>query len=183
VHVITSFPRADAGRGHRRLRASDLRARGLAGSPGALGPERISRIPDGRVVITLDATGDLRGHLTLNLTRGEDGKLRGSWAFVVAYLQDLTPDGRISLPAPPPLDEHGSHAEHREYATFVREGTIQGTVADVALRIGADGHPQGLELADLVVVNGSMTFAGAAGTGRLAFVAGETPKTTFILTF
>jgi hypothetical protein len=150
---------------------------------GTLRDARVSQTPDGRIVITLDAEGDLRGHITLNLTAREDGKLAGTWAFVVAYLQDLTPDGRIAIPTPPPLEEHESHAEHREYAKFVREGTIQGTVADVALRIGADGNPQGLELADLVVLNGSMTLAGAAGSGRLAFVAGETPKTTFILTF
>jgi hypothetical protein len=166
-----------------RVVTQDRPARSARTYLGTLAEPRVSTTEDGRTVISLDAAGDLRGHLTLNLTRREDGSLTGDWAFVVAYLQDLTADGSITLPTPAPLAEHEHHAEHREYAKFVREGTVQGTVESVTLRTGPDGRPLGLELADLNVTAGSMNFAGAAGTGRLTFVVGDAPKTTFTLTF
>jgi hypothetical protein len=131
-----------------------------------LSAPRPSVLPDGRTVISMDATvGDLRGLLTLTLAGDA-----GTWAFSATYLEDLRADG-----TPIPASDHFAHDHddpstpgvHREFAHIRRDGVITGTVTSAVLQRTADGVVTGIETADLLVTGGSRTFTARTGSGRI----------------
>ena len=136
----------------------------------------------GRVVVTLDARGDLRGLVTLTLTVSPDGTVtRGDWALVASHIEDLNPDGSVAARteghdegdrAEPvdespdtPVEEHhdeSSDAPHQEFIRFVNIGTLGGDVVGGFVGTGTDG---GLALVNLQLrlTNATLTFASASG--------------------
>jgi hypothetical protein len=140
---------------------------------GTLSQARLSQMPDGHTVVSFDVAGDLRGVLTLNLTGGDGSGLSGTWAMKVAYLQDLNPDGSpASVPQPEPGPDE-DHALHREYVKLMNDGSLQGTVSGVAIRLDDAANVIGVD--GLVVVTaGSVKYAGAQGTGSFS-MSGTTP--------
>jgi hypothetical protein len=143
----------------------------VRGYLGTLANGRGSTTDEGRVVLTLEAAGDLRGLITVTLSRGADDTLSGTWAMTVAYVQDLTADGSIALDVPH-MEPHEDHAEHREYMKFMRDGSLQGTISGAALRFDERGRPCGLDRAELLVSAGSVKYAGARGNGSITFSTG-----------
>lgn len=146
---------------------------------------RVSTLADGRIVISMNAAGDLRGLMTLTLDPNGAGSYTGRWALVVGFLQDLNPDGTVAT-APPEIHEDPTqHAQHREYARIVRRGTLTGDVSQATLRVADDGRLAGVQFAQLTVASGSMTFAGASGYGTMAafYNAGAFAGSSLTLTF
>jgi hypothetical protein len=122
---------------------------------------RVSNVSAARVVVTMEASGDLRGLLTLTLDR-VDGHLAGEWALVVRYLQDFDDDGNPTAP-----DFDHSDGEPHEHFQLVDKGTLSGPIADGALATDAEGTITGVTV-QLGVSEGSLTFQGAAGSGWAA---------------
>ena len=144
---------------------------------------RASVLPDGQIVISMDAAkGDLRGLLTVTLSA--DGA--GVWAFAANYIEDLRADG-----TPIAATDHFQHNHddpstpelHREYAQFRRDGAIAGTVTGATLLRAEDGSVTGIRAAELHVSGGSRTFKGATGSGRIGPWASLPGALTLYLSF
>ncbi len=123
----------------------------------ALRGARVSVVSPTRVVVSMEAQGDLRGELTLTLDAA-DGHLAGEWALVVRYLQDVDANG---LPAIPDFDE--TNGEPKEHFVLVDKGTLSGAVTGGVLTL-QDGTVTGVESIDLSVSSGSLTFDGVSGS-------------------
>jgi hypothetical protein len=152
---------------------------------GTLVAPRVTGDADGRIVISMEAKGDLRGMITFELEPdGASGALKGKWALVVAYAQDLNADGSIAAIVDPHEEEpgHNDPEHHREYVRFVREGTVFGDITSATLR-AADGGIAGIDVAQLLVSSGSMTFASATGAGLVTISPADATVTSITLNF
>jgi hypothetical protein len=140
---------------------------------------RVSTLSEGRLVVSMEAQGDLPGLVTLTLNPDGAGGYTGQWAHVVAFLEDLNADG-TSAPTEHAPDVHEMllhepvlHEQHREFTRPVRRGTISGAVVAATVRTDANGTITGVNFAQLTVAAGSLTFHGAAGTGFVATVVSD----------
>jgi hypothetical protein len=123
---------------------------------------QVSRGPDGRVVITSDASGDLRGAFTLSVTSvAPDGSIRGEWALVNSYIEDLLGAGHSES------DGHEEHDEgHFVGEVLVNRGTLNGEVTGGTLTFDSGGRVASASSVQLTVTLGSLTFSGIqSGTG------------------
>jgi hypothetical protein len=144
-----------------------------------------ARVSDsaGRLVIAMNARGDLRGLVTLTLSVGPDGTITsGDWALVVSHLEDLNPDGTVAVvneeephehseePSDGPLEEHhdeSSGGEHHEFIRFVNKGTLGGDITGGFVGTGADGA-LALVNVQLQLTGATLTFAStSSGTGSI----------------
>jgi hypothetical protein len=126
----------------------------------------VDTLPDGEVVLTLDAAGDLRGLITLKL-RQFGGGYTGEWAFTVAHADLRDPandaDGEV--------DHHddAEHLEdesvpHKDFLRLVQRGALQGAVT--AASISSDNGVLTDISATLTVVSGAKEFDGVTGSGQ-----------------
>ena len=115
---------------------------------------------DGRLVITLQAKGDLPGVLTIVVLTNADGTIRsGEWALNVSYTAPLHPN------APP--DPNSSDPDSAQGEQLVQRGTLTGTIegGSVVLNGSAVAGVNGLLLQ---VASGSMEFSAVnAGSGQV----------------
>ena len=111
-----------------------------------------------QTVITMQATGDLPGLLTLTLNHdaGSTAVTTATWALAVAYAQ------YSALPAGTTTDDPDAQP-----MTLVNEGTLGGTLSGGTLVLDANGAVVGLSGAQLFIVSGSLQFDGAAGGGSM----------------
>jgi len=153
---------------------------------------RVSELPDGRVVISMAARGDLPGQLTLTLERAADpGTISGGeWALVVTRVIDDGDDddghGRGSGDHARRDDEreererggspHDDTAPHQELIRIVDLGTLAGRVIGGRLRAARRGGLWALEDVVLEVDSGSLELQGLSGEGSLAARALTTPE-------
>jgi hypothetical protein len=110
----------------------------------------------GRVVVTLMATGDLSGVVTLALERGAAGAVTGGeWAINVSYTE-LVP----AVPtAAPSSDPDGGER-------LVQKGAIKGSIAGGTLTLNADGTLASLNDVVLTVSSGTLEYQSAtSGSG------------------
>jgi surface antigen len=146
-----------------------------------LSTPRATRDPNGHVVVSMEATGDLKGMITFELDPdGDAGAYSGKWAMVVAYVQDVNPDGTISTA--PLVEEHGG-PEPPEYIRFVRDGSVFGAITNATVRTTADGAIDGVAFAQLIVASGSLKFAAATGNGSVTTAPTDPVITTLSLNF
>ncbi|HEY7789969.1 MAG TPA: hypothetical protein VIC33_05625 [Vicinamibacterales bacterium] len=140
--------------------ASTTSARAQSAGPQAytstLSHARVSLAAGNHVVITMQATGDLPGLLTLTLDEdpATGSFTKGSWALAVSYAEYLPITGTA------PSDD--PDAQPLEY---VNKGTLGGTLTGVTLQIDSNGQLVGLSGVQLSIVSGSLQFDGATGTG------------------
>ena len=135
---------------------------------GTVTSPRVSTDERGHVVVSLEATGELRGTITIELDPDGSGGFSGKWAMAVAYTMSTDADGHEVAPVEQHEEEGPADPEHhREYIRFVNDGTINGTVQSASLKYGEDGSIIGISAAQLVVESGSVTFAGATGGGEI----------------
>lgn len=132
---------------------------------------RVSTPADGRLVINLEAAGDLPGLLTLNLHVDGDGSLRGDWALVVRTVDTTDPATGEEPPAAGAHqhegdegDHEGEPAPHRDFVRIVDRGTMAGTIDGATVALGADGTLTDLSAA-LTILQGSLEFEVASGSG------------------
>ena len=130
---------------------------------------RLDMMDDGRIVVSFDASGAVRGLLTLQIQRGDEA-VRGQWVLVSRYLQDLTPEGEVDERAQDvraALPGHELHLLHREYITIRERGTLGGSIAGGALDFDVDGRLRSIGSLELQVDGGSLEFAGQTGSASL----------------
>ena len=128
---------------------------------------QVSESGPGKVVVTLEAKGDLRGLVTFTVDTSGNEITGGEWAFVVRYVEYLDHHGQ---PIPEGQEEsvHNESEPHAERPRFIDKGTLAGTVRGGALSRGADGTIVGIDSLLLSIESGSLTFEGAAGDGSSA---------------
>jgi hypothetical protein len=132
-----------------------------------LSAPRVDVTDAGKTVISLTASGNLKGVVTFQLHRGADGTLTGDWAFTVAHVDNTDPaTGRE--PDPEAGHDHGDgehHHPHRDYVTMVHRGALAGTITGAELTFDSDGALASLS-ASLTIAQGSSEFEGATGSGQ-----------------
>lgn len=142
--------------------------------PTTFGAPRVDRLADGKVVINIDTVGELRGLLTLNLAPDEAGMMVGEWILAVRYVDNTDPATGLEPVAHAHAHAHDAEevtaetAEaaggHRDYVRLVDKGVLGGTVDAAALDLDADGMLIDFRAA-LKITVGTLTYAGATGTG------------------
>jgi hypothetical protein len=135
-----------------------------------LARSRVAMLERGRIVASFDATGDIKGMLTVTIDRGVGAALGGEWVLVSRYLRDLTPEGEpdeqaVERRAALPGEE--LHRLHKEYIEIRERGTLRGSISGGALVFDVDGRLTGIEGLQLAIQGGSIEFKGAAGSGTL----------------
>ena len=131
-----------------------------------LSAARVDALDDGDVVVTLTATGELKGLVTFKLRRAADGSVNGDWAFTVAHVDGADPATGIE-----PEPEHHHHGDgehdhpHRDYVTMVHRGSLAGTITTAQLSFDSAGGLAEMS-ASLTVAQGSSEFEGATGSGQ-----------------
>lgn len=130
---------------------------------------QVSQIAPGKVVVTLEAKGDLRGLVTLTVNTAGNEIVGGEWAFVVRYVEYLDQHG---LPIAEGQEEHvhNESEPHGERLRFIDKGTLAGTVRGGTFSRGADGAIVGVDSVLLSIESGSLTFEGAIGDGSSAAI-------------
>jgi hypothetical protein len=99
-----------------------------------------------RLIVVMDAKGDLPGALTLRLERDASGSTvtGGEWALVVAYTEEI----QLS-----PGEGDGDAGE-----SLVQKGTLKGTISGGQITLNADGSPASVNSLQLAVSGGSMSY-------------------------
>jgi hypothetical protein len=133
-------------------------------------------MPDGKVVVTLVATGDLTGLLTLQFTPGASGGYDGEWAISVQHA-DHTDPATGAEPVQQPHDDTGNPDDHphQDFTRLVQRGSLSGSISGALVTFNADGALTGFT-APLTISKGFKEFAGVTGSG-------EATLTTFTFTF
>ena len=138
------------------LHRSDL---GVTGADG---------LPNGDVVISLAATGELRGLITLIL-HPSNGGYTGEWAFTVAHADTTDPATGLD----PELEDAEHHEDsgadpeatpHKGFLQIIQRGTLQGAVSGASFAVDANGVLTDLS-ASLSIDRGGKEFDGATGSG------------------
>jgi hypothetical protein len=124
---------------------------------------RVSTLGGGAYVVTLEAAGDIRGLLTLDLKSNGATVTAGEWVLVSRYLQD-TITGSEELG---PTGEHDGIV-HEERIAFRERGTLRGSISGGGLSFDSEGRLAGIDGLKLAVVGGDIEFAGAAGTASVS---------------
>lgn len=149
--------------------------------PTTLSNARVDVLPDGKVVINFDTSGEYRGLLTFNIS-GDGAGLTGDWMLSVRYTDNTDPATGVE-----PAGDHshetaaaheraatenldGNHP-HRDYVRFVDRGVIGGTIDAASLDFDADGKLIDFR-AQLRITIGTLTFDGATGTGLAELTRG-----------
>jgi hypothetical protein len=135
---------------------------------------RVDPLDTGETVVSMMASGDLKGVVTFKLRRTAEGGVSGEWAFTVAHVDNTDPaTGRE--PEAEHHHEHGDgHGErahpHRDYVTMVHRGALAGTVTGAELTFDSAGALATMS-ASLTIAQGSSEFAGATGSGQATLTA------------
>jgi len=127
---------------------------------------RLDMLADGRAVVSFNASGAIRGLLTLQIARDGDA-VRGEWALVSRFLQDLTPEGEVDERAQDvraALPGKELHLLHKEYIRIVNRGSMNGSIEGGALDFDVDGSLRSIGALKLAVAAGSGEFAGRKDT-------------------
>jgi hypothetical protein len=125
-----------------------------------LGLASQSHDDQGRLVITMQANGDLPGVLTLVVSTNPDGTIsKGEWALNVSYTAPLHPD---AAPVPDSPDPDSAVGEQ-----LIQRGVITGTIEGGTVAFNGDQVTSVTSLL-LSVGSGSMQFASVnAGSGQV----------------
>ena len=131
---------------------------------------RVDVLANGELVVTLTASGELKGLITFKLRRTADGAVNGDWAFTLAHVDNADPATGIE---PEHEDEHegGDHEHpHRDYVTMVHRGSLAGTISNAQLSFDSAGGLSTMS-ASLTIARGSSEFEGATGSGQATLSA------------
>lgn len=126
---------------------------------------QVSALPNGKVVVTMEAKGDLRGLLTLTLDTAGNQITGGEWVLVSRYVEYLDEDGHVLTLEEEAEHPHSETEPHSERLRFVDKGSVSGAVVSGQLAKDANGATTGVDSVGLSLDAGSLTFAGASGTG------------------
>lgn len=131
-----------------------------------LSAPRVDITESGQTVISLTASGELKGVVTLQLHRAADGSLSGEWAFTVAHVDNTDPATGLE---PEEGHEHAEdgheHGPHRDHVTMVHRGALAGTITGANLSFDSAGALSSFS-ASLTIAQGSSEFDGATGSGQ-----------------
>ena len=121
-------------------------------------------LPNGDVVVSFVAGGDLRGHITLTLHPYANG-YTGEWAFTVAHADNTDPATGIDPELEVHHDGDGDAEPHKGFLRLIEQGSLQGTVSTATLTRDDEGGLTDLS-ATLSIDGGVKEFDGAKGSGQ-----------------
>lgn len=114
---------------------------------------QVSYLKNNQIVVVMEASGDLRGALTLRLERDEAGQIKtGYWALVVSYIEDVEVEGDE--------DHHnGEEGEpHPGGERLIEKGALSGSVSSGTLNIDTDGKVRSISNLQLSLEKGSLIY-------------------------
>jgi hypothetical protein len=120
-----------------------------------LSTAQVSTGDNGRLVVSMDAKGDLPGSFTLTLDRSPDGKTitGGYWALVVSHTK--------LIPMAPGEGDGDGYNEVLEQI-----GTLSGNISGGTITTDAAGNIASLDSVNLVINQGSVAYDGTTeGSG------------------
>lgn len=132
----------------------------------ALGSPRVDLLDGGNAVLTFDVAGDLPGILTMQLVPATAGDYTGTWAFMIAGVDNTDPATGVE-PAP------GAHGDstptegghHQDFVRLVHRGDLSGKVTSASFLY--DGATVADLAAALSIARGGLEFAGLTGSGAM----------------
>jgi hypothetical protein len=128
-------------------------AQSLTAHNSTLQRARFDDLGGGRIRVSMEATGDTRGDMTLILDYAADGTVTGgTWSQVCSYAEDA---GGI--------DEDGDSRG----VNFVDKGTLSGTIVAGSLNLNSDGSPSAITAIQLTIESGSLTYSAVTGGNGL----------------
>lgn len=145
-------------------------AHAAGGNEVALSGSRVSMLEQDRIVVSFEASGHVRGLVTVTIDRDAKGALTGEWVLVSRYLRDLTPEGDVDPLAAErraALPGWELHGQHKEYFDIHEGGTLRGSIAGGALSFDVDGTLRAIDSLQLVIADGNIEFTGARGNASL----------------
>ena len=130
---------------------------------GLLSRARVSYVENNRLVITMDAVGDLPGALTLMIDRDGSGRavIGGDWALVVA-----------EIPPPDNHQDNGNDPDHGGPSDQpIQKGTLSGSLSAGSISFSAEGKLASVDALQLNLNLGSQTFKNvSSGDGTVQVV-------------
>jgi hypothetical protein len=138
----------------------------LPGHAADLSGMSLETLADGQLVVTLVATGELAGLVTLRLQPVEGGTFNGEWTAMVTQTEVISPETAPEPEVPPADDPEAEPAAEvaPELVRFVVRGSLTGNVSGAQLTFDAEGALTDFS-APLTITEGGMEFAGISGAG------------------
>jgi len=126
-------------------------------------------LDDGRVALTTQVSGDLRGPLTVAFHVGPDGQLAGEWALAVSYVQDVDASGNPVAPEP---HEDGDADAPQHHEVLIQRGVLKGEIAGGTMTRGDNGAIAAIDGVWLQITGGTQEFAAVtSGSGFLSLTS------------
>lgn len=135
----------------------------------ALGSPRVDLLDDGRVVVSMDAAGDLPGVISFSLQPDGAGGYTGTWAFMVAAADNSDPATGVEPPAHAEDAPHADGEPHRDFLRLVHRGDLSGTVSHASFSYN-DAGAVAFD-ATLAIARGGLEFAGVTGSGSVSLAS------------
>jgi hypothetical protein len=138
----------------------------------ALSGMSLDVLADGKVVVTMAATGEYAGTVTFQFQPNGSGTFDGEWAFTVAHADNTDPE--TGLEPDPDEGEPHDHSEgtepnepgaHKDFLRLVQRGALGGSIAGAELTFNAQGALTALT-APLTIAQGFNEFDGVTGSGE-----------------
>ncbi|MEO7673702.1 MAG: hypothetical protein ABIU09_06455 [Pyrinomonadaceae bacterium] len=138
----------------------------------------VSKVSDENIIVTMEASGDMRGSLTFILNRdvANNTIVSGDWSLVNSFIQDLPASGGSFS------DSDGGGGEQ-----LINNGTLHGGVTGGTISFNEDGTVASVDGLQLNIVSGSLTYSEVLAGGGTANGAGlndiQTSSGTLTLNF
>ena len=121
---------------------------------------RVDVLDGGRVVVSLDLQGDLKGIVSFHFDCNPDGTCSGDWAAKIAYADSTDPETGEE-----PHHDHdadGADAPHKDFLRLVDRGALSGTIESASLTFDQNGALTAMTV-PLSITAGTREFTDAAG--------------------
>jgi hypothetical protein len=129
-------------------------------------------LDDGRVALTTQVSGDLRGPLTVAFHVGPDGQLAGEWALAVSYVQDVDASGNPVAFEPHEDGDADAPEHHDHHEVLIQRGVLKGEIAGGTMTLGDNGAIAAIDGVWLQITGGTQEFAAVtSGSGFLSLTS------------
>lgn len=134
-----------------------------------LGTARVDYLDDGRVVVSMDAAGELPGVISFSLQPDGAGGYTGTWAFMVAGADNTDPATGVEPPAHADDSPHADGEPHLDFLRLVHRGDLSGTVSRASFSYN-DAGAVAFD-ATLSITRGGLDFVGVTGSGTASLTS------------
>lgn len=119
----------------------------------------VSKVSDSNIVVTMEASGDMRGSLSLILNRDASNNsiTGGDWALVASHIEDVDAH-----------EESLNESEPHGGELLINNGTLRGSITGGSITLNDEGAVTSLGAIQMSVVSGSLTYSEVSAGDGLA---------------